>query len=204
MSTYAVLLRGINVGGKNKIPMADLKACLEDEGFGDVATYIQSGNALLRSDLDASAVEERIERLLPTRFAADGAAVRVVAIEHSAYRRIVEGAPRGFGEDPATFRYNTVFLLGVASEEAMAADHHARGRGRCLARRRRRLLPQLHRRGVEEPPRQDRGETHLRVAHHPQLEHDDEVAGVARRARGLGAQGLGAQGVATPVRRPSP
>jgi uncharacterized protein (DUF1697 family) len=119
MSTYAVLLRGINVGGKNKIPMADLKACLQDEGFEDVATYIQSGNAILNSDLDASAVAERIERLLPTRFTADGTAVRVVAIEHASYRKIVEGAPKGFGEDPATYRYNTVFLIGTSAAEAM-------------------------------------------------------------------------------------
>ena len=44
MHRYVVLLRGINVGGKNKIPMAALKECLEDQGLRDVRTYIQSGN----------------------------------------------------------------------------------------------------------------------------------------------------------------
>ncbi len=43
---YLALLRGINVGGKNIIKMAELKACFEANGFGDVATYIQSGNVL--------------------------------------------------------------------------------------------------------------------------------------------------------------
>lgn len=119
MSTYAVLMRGINVGGKNKIPMAELKACLEDEGFYDVATYIQSGNAILRSGLGAVAVAERIERLLPTRFAAQDAVVRVVAIEHAAYRQIVAHAPKGFGDDAATYRYNVVFLIGLSAAEAM-------------------------------------------------------------------------------------
>ena len=129
MSTYAVLLRGINVGGKNPVPMAALKSCLEDDDFGgggfgdggfeDVATYIQSGNALLRSGLDAREVESRIERLLPTRFSLHSEVVRVLAIEHAAYRRIVAGAPAGFGDDPATYRYNTVFLMGVGAGEAL-------------------------------------------------------------------------------------
>ena len=44
MARYVALLRGINVGGKNLIKMADLKACLEGDGFEDVVTYIQSGN----------------------------------------------------------------------------------------------------------------------------------------------------------------
>ena len=119
MSQYAVLLRGINVGGKNPVPMAALKTCLEDEGFEDVATYIQSGNVLLRSGLAARAAEARIEAALPARFSLHSAVVRVLAIEHTAYRRIVAEAPAGFGDDPATYRYNTVFLMGVSPGEAL-------------------------------------------------------------------------------------
>jgi uncharacterized protein (DUF1697 family) len=44
--TYVALLRGINVGGKNLIRMPALKAAFEDQGFQDVATYIQSGNVV--------------------------------------------------------------------------------------------------------------------------------------------------------------
>ena len=40
---YVALLRGINVGGKNKVAMADLKACLEQAGLDNVSTYINSG-----------------------------------------------------------------------------------------------------------------------------------------------------------------
>ena len=50
MSTYIALLRGINVGGKNLLPMRDLSAVLEGLGAGDVRTYIQSGNAVFRHD----------------------------------------------------------------------------------------------------------------------------------------------------------
>ena len=49
MSAFVVLMRGINVGGKNKIPMAELKARLEELGLEGVATYIQSGNVILHS-----------------------------------------------------------------------------------------------------------------------------------------------------------
>ena len=49
MNQYLALLRGINVGGKNIIKMADLKASFEKMGFSNVVTYIQSGNALFQS-----------------------------------------------------------------------------------------------------------------------------------------------------------
>ena len=56
MNTYVILIRGINVGGKNKIPMAGLKKCLEELGFSDVSTYIASGNVILKSKKGAKAI----------------------------------------------------------------------------------------------------------------------------------------------------
>jgi uncharacterized protein (DUF1697 family) len=55
MKTHIALFRGINVGGKNKLPMKDLVATLENLGCQDVATYIQSGNAVFRSEEAAGA-----------------------------------------------------------------------------------------------------------------------------------------------------
>ena len=49
MKTYIAFFRGINVGGKNMLPMKDLVAILEGLGLQDVTTYIQSGNAVFRS-----------------------------------------------------------------------------------------------------------------------------------------------------------
>ncbi len=43
---YIALLRGINVGGNNRVPMADLRTCLSDMGLDNVRTYIQSGNVI--------------------------------------------------------------------------------------------------------------------------------------------------------------
>ena len=59
MNRFVVLLRGINVGGKNKLPMADLRAALGDAGYADVSTYIQSGNIALSAEtLDGSAISD--------------------------------------------------------------------------------------------------------------------------------------------------
>ena len=65
MGTYVAMLRGINVGGKNKIKMADLQALFVGLGHADVITYIQSGNVVFKSPTKstsalASAIEQRI------------------------------------------------------------------------------------------------------------------------------------------------
>ena len=60
MKTYIVLLRGINVGGHKKVPMAELRTLLAKSGFEDVKTYIQSGNVILKSSEEKSASIEHI------------------------------------------------------------------------------------------------------------------------------------------------
>jgi uncharacterized protein (DUF1697 family) len=52
MTTMVALLRGINVSGHNKLPMADLRAVVDECGYGPSRTYIQSGNVVLASDTD--------------------------------------------------------------------------------------------------------------------------------------------------------
>lgn len=65
MNTYVVLLRGINVGGKNTVPMMGLKKCLEELGFSNVSTYIASGNVIVQSDQRTHEVQAQIEEALP-------------------------------------------------------------------------------------------------------------------------------------------
>ncbi len=70
--TYVALLRGINVGGKNKVPMADLTALFEEAGCAEVRTYIQSGNVLFRAPAKIASrlpgtISERIARRLDLR-----------------------------------------------------------------------------------------------------------------------------------------
>lgn len=68
MAQYIVLLKGINVSGKNIIKMALLKDALTKTGFTNVTTYIQSGNIVLQSDLSALQVEATINQLINTEF----------------------------------------------------------------------------------------------------------------------------------------
>ena len=58
MTRFALLVRGINVGGKNKVVMADLRQQLTDLGLGQVETYINSGNIFFTSDLSRSQLVE--------------------------------------------------------------------------------------------------------------------------------------------------
>ncbi|SHJ65515.1 DUF1697 domain-containing protein [Parasporobacterium paucivorans] len=68
MTIYIAFLRGINVGGKNKIKMADLKRTLESVGLFEVKTYIQSGNVLFKSNETEESLCDRIEREIETVF----------------------------------------------------------------------------------------------------------------------------------------
>jgi uncharacterized protein (DUF1697 family) len=68
MTTYVALLRGINVGGKNKLPMADLKHALEARGFENVRTLLNSGNVVFEADADATAIARRIEAAIKDGF----------------------------------------------------------------------------------------------------------------------------------------
>jgi uncharacterized protein (DUF1697 family) len=109
MARYVALLRGINVGGKNAIPMPGLKACFEDAGFGDVRTYIQSGNVVFSTPTSSQATLTReIERMISTTFAHYQASV--VLRSRTQMRAVVDRAPQGFGTEPSKYRYDVVFL----------------------------------------------------------------------------------------------
>jgi len=106
--TYVALLRGINVGGKNLIRMPALKSCFEEHGFEDVATYIQSGNVLFSSSESRNAtLTDRIEAMLAEAF---DYVPTVVVRSRRRMRAIVDGAPKGFGTQPAKYRYDVIFL----------------------------------------------------------------------------------------------
>jgi uncharacterized protein (DUF1697 family) len=109
MARFVALLRGINVGGKNAIPMGGLKACFEENGFDDVRTYIQSGNVVFASPLTNQAeLTRQIERMLRTTFAHYDASL--VIHSRSQMRAIVDRAPKGFGTEPTRYRYDVIFL----------------------------------------------------------------------------------------------
>ena len=118
-TTYVVLIRGINVGGKNKVSMAKLKLLLEELGFSDVSTYIQSGNAIVRSKLGAAAVAEKIEKGLPSAFKLDDAIVKVLAVSHKQLQAVIDKRPKGFGDKPDTYHSDAIFLMGIDPADVM-------------------------------------------------------------------------------------
>jgi uncharacterized protein (DUF1697 family) len=120
MPSYVALLRGINVGGKNLIRMPALKACFEANGFEDVATYIQSGNVLFgSSQTRASELANAIEEVLGQEF---GYAATVVVRNRTQMRAVVHRAPKGFGAEPAKYRYDVIFLKEPLTAKAAIAS----------------------------------------------------------------------------------
>ena len=65
---YVALLRGINVGGNNKVVMSELREQIEAAGFGHVRTYINSGNLLFEAEAPREDVAQRVEDLLASRY----------------------------------------------------------------------------------------------------------------------------------------
>lgn len=120
MKTYVILLRGINVGGKNKLPMAALKTCLEDLGFTDVLTYIASGNVILKSDKTPAAIKDLIEEALPATFKLDSELIKILVLSRQQLQAVVNKKPKGFGEQPAKYYSDVIFLMGIDSAEALA------------------------------------------------------------------------------------
>lgn len=121
MTTYLALLRGINVGGNNKIAMADLKACFEKNGFTNVATYIQSGNVLFdASGGDIEKLTKKVESMLTSKFAPYEA--KVVLRSHEQLKAVIASAPKGFGTKPKEYRYYVIFLKSPLTSAAALKD----------------------------------------------------------------------------------
>ena len=118
-TTYLALLRGINVGGKNKLPMAALKQMLEATGLEDVATYIQSGNAIFRSGLAAGTIARKVEAGIGSGFKLDTELIRVLVLSHDELKAVVDNRPRGFGDEPDKYHSDAIFLMGLDIDEAM-------------------------------------------------------------------------------------
>ncbi len=105
MTAYVALLRGVNVGGRNTVPMESLRKDMVSLGFEEGSTYLQSGNAVFRvrggsAEAVQKALEGRLARYMTTE--------PVVALRDSAQMaRVVKGAPFRGPERQDTHRYVT-------------------------------------------------------------------------------------------------
>jgi uncharacterized protein (DUF1697 family) len=117
VQTFAALLRGINVGGKVKVPMADLRATLASLGLEEVVTYIQSGNAVFRAPTgDEKTVARDIERAIQKAFGHD---VAVLLRTHAELERVERGTPYVV-DDAAPTRVHVVFLDEAPAKAAVS------------------------------------------------------------------------------------
>lgn len=84
------LLRGINVGGNRKIPMADLRLALQKAGFEQVQTYIQSGNILWQSQAKPEVLAQQVQQVVRDRF---GFEVEVVVRTAEQWQHTLQSNP---------------------------------------------------------------------------------------------------------------
>ena len=104
---YVALLRGINVGGKNKIEMRKLKATFENAGMGNVTTYINSGNVVFT---DNRRKPPRIVAVLEEAIAADlGLEIKVLIRDLPAIKKVIKALPKQWTTD-ARMRCDVMFL----------------------------------------------------------------------------------------------
>jgi len=133
MARYVALLRGVNIGPRNRVAMPALREALEEAGFEDVRTYVQSGNIALTSRAKPETVRRKIERVVAERF---GLEIAVVVRTRAELAAVVKRNPlRKVATEPK--RYQVSFLSGKLSakivrelEEAAAADERVVVSGR--------------------------------------------------------------------------
>ena len=128
MPKHIVLLRGVNVGSHNRIAMAKLREVLEDGGFTDVRTYLQSGNVVLSSSSQAPVVGRKVNGLIKKRFGLD---IAVVVRSHAELAEVVKRNPLAkVAGDPR--RYLVTFMSGELRGAVVERIRGAAGPGeRC-------------------------------------------------------------------------
>lgn len=104
MQTYIALLRGINVSGQKKIPMADLRELLAKSGFNNVQTYIQSGNVIFESlEEDKTTLETKIHESIKSHFSFE---VPVLVLKPKELQQIFDDCPF-----PQEKKENSYFMM---------------------------------------------------------------------------------------------
>jgi uncharacterized protein (DUF1697 family) len=145
VATHVALLRGINLGARNKIAMAKLRAVVESLGHTDVATYIQSGNVIFtakggagRAGRGTAALAAELEGAVA---AGTGVAARVIVLSRAELARVVRDNP--YPEERNPRAVHAVFLSGrpgadlavaVAAAQEKAAAKGSRDTARLVGR----------------------------------------------------------------------
>ncbi|MDB5183659.1 MAG: hypothetical protein JWO07_340 [Candidatus Saccharibacteria bacterium] len=121
MTRYIALLRGINVGGNNKVSMSDLRDCFGSIGLKEVTTYINSGNVLFSSkDQNIVWLADECQRAIEKRF---GFPVVVMVIPVRDLKAAIANAPIDWIDaDSAKYRTDALFIIPPTTAEQVLAE----------------------------------------------------------------------------------
>ena len=115
MKRYIALLRGINISGKNKIAMSELKKGFAELGFAEVTTYLNSGNVIFSSDVDdKSVLSNKIRAMIKDRFDLD---IPVFIVWQENLKELLANAPDWWGDDNKEIYDNLIFIMPPLSYE---------------------------------------------------------------------------------------
>jgi uncharacterized protein (DUF1697 family) len=109
MKRYIALLRGINISGKNKISMSELKKEFTEHGFTEVVTYLNSGNIIFSCVIDNEAIlSNEIELMIKERFDLN---IPVFVISQEKLEELLSHAPGWWGDDNKEVYDNLIFMM---------------------------------------------------------------------------------------------
>ena len=109
MKKYIALLRGVNVSGKNKVPMAILRKYFEEIGFKGVKTYLNSGNVIFTSnEANIKKLSEQIEIMIKNQFDLE---ISVLVVSKEELIDILQNAPEWWGNDNKDIYDNLIFII---------------------------------------------------------------------------------------------
>ena len=115
---YIALLRGINISGKNKISMPELKTALGEKGFADVKTYLNSGNVIFSdNETDIVKLAERIRTIILETFYLE---IPVFVISQDELKGLLSKAPSWWGSGSKDIYDNLIFAIAPNSIETVA------------------------------------------------------------------------------------
>lgn len=119
MKRYVALLRGINISGKNKISMSELKKGFAEQGFMEVTTYLNSGNVIFSCVIDDEAIlSNQIKLMIKEKFDLN---IPVFVVLQEKLEELLNHAPDWWGDDNKEFYDNLIFMIPPLSYEEFYA-----------------------------------------------------------------------------------
>ena len=106
---YIALLRGINISGKNKVPMSELKNKMEELGYKNVVTYLNSGNVIFESNIDdKETIMRNIYEAIKDKFNLD---IPIFVMTASELQEVLNNTPEWWGTNNKEIYDNIIFII---------------------------------------------------------------------------------------------